>query len=761
MPASSSLATPSALRQLIGRLWALSAFAYSLRVFIALTVIMAVCWRTGQMTWLMPLFLGAIASAIAETDDGWRGRLRAVGVTLACFAVAAFSVQTLMPHYALFAAGLAVSTFFFVMLGAIGPRYQAVGYATLILSIYTAISMEQHALRGNEPEWIEPALLVAGAAWYGVLSVLWAAVFVHQPVQQALARLYLLLGDYLRVKASLLEPVRGLDVERRRLSLAQINGGVVRELNLVKESLFSRLRATRNPRTSRYLRLYFLAQDIHERASSSHYAYDELTEAFFHSDALFRAQRALRISGDDCVQLAEAIRLRVPFVKSAAGGQAMEDFRASIAWLLREPGDAQRSQMIDTLRALANNLSRLDAQIAIASRAPADTPAATVQTDQALLDRSPRSGREAWDRIRLQLNFGAPLFRHAVRLAVALLAGYLLIHSFPTPQGYWILLTTLFVCQPGYGATRRRVTDRVTGTFAGLVVGWAVLDLFPDPLTQAAFAVFAGVVFFALRQVRYALATAAMTLLVLLAANQVGNGHELIVPRMVDTLLGSVLAAIAVFAILPDWQSRRMHEVAARALGANRDYLRALMAQYRDGPRDDLPFRLARRNAHNADAALSAAIAGMLREPGFLKREGDDSVRLLVLSHTVLAYLSGLGAHRDKLPEGETRDLALAAGQAISDELDAIAQPLARGQAPTPMTPEQEADGRALLAQLKQDNPAAPQAQRVVQTQLSLLARQMPLVRRSAASVAPERPDALPEAPAATGPAVHEENSAR
>ncbi|MGA0572568.1 YccS family putative transporter [Variovorax sp. VNK109] len=751
MPASPPVTHPSSVRQLLGRLWALSAFAYSLRVFIALTAIMAVCWHTGEMAWLMPLFLGAIASAISETDDGWRGRLRAVGVTLVCFAAAAFSVQWLMPHVPLFALGLVASTLFFVMLGAVGPRYQAMGYATLILSIYTAISMEQHALRGNEPLWIEPVLLVAGAAWYGLLSVLWASMFVHQPVQQALARLYLLLGDYLHVKASLLEPVRGLDVERRRLSLAQINGNVVRELNFVKESLFSRLRATRNPRTSRYLRLYFLAQDIHERASSSHYAYDELTEAFFHSDALFRAQRALRISGDDCGQLAEAIRLRVPFVKSAAGEQAMEDFRASIAWLMREPADAQRSQMIDTLRALAKNLSRLDAQIAIASRPPADTPAATVQTDQSLLDRSPRNAREAWDRVRLQLNSGAPLFRHAVRLSIALLAGYLLIHSFPSPQGYWILLTTLFVCQPGYGATRRRVTERVTGTFAGLVIGWAVLELFPEPLIQAAFAVFAGVVFFALRQVRYALATAAMTLLVLLAANQVTDGYELIIPRMVDTLLGSVIASIAVFAILPDWQSRRMHEVAARALAANRDYLRALLTQYRDGPRDDLPFRLARRNAHNADAALSAAIAGMLREPGFLKREGDDSVRLLVLSHTVLAYLSGLGAHRDKLPGGEMRDLALAAGQAISDELDAIAQPLARGQAPIPLTPDQEAEGRALLAQLRQDNPTAPESQRLMLTQLSLLARQMPLVRRSATSVAPDAPHAavaaVPQSP--------------
>ena len=81
----------------------------------------------------------------------------------------------------------------------------------------------------------EPALLLGGAAWYGLLSVLWCAVFMFQPVQQNLAQLYRVLGDYLRLKASLFEPVRGVDVEVRRLALAQLNGQVVNALNIAKE----------------------------------------------------------------------------------------------------------------------------------------------------------------------------------------------------------------------------------------------------------------------------------------------------------------------------------------------------------------------------------------------------------------------------------------------------------------------------------------------------------------------------------------------
>ncbi len=72
-------------RQSLRRLWALDKFSYSVRVFIALTGSMALCWYQDEMGLLIPLFLGIIASALAETDDSWQGRLNALAVTLVCF----------------------------------------------------------------------------------------------------------------------------------------------------------------------------------------------------------------------------------------------------------------------------------------------------------------------------------------------------------------------------------------------------------------------------------------------------------------------------------------------------------------------------------------------------------------------------------------------------------------------------------------------------------------------------------------------------
>ncbi|MGF6517039.1 YccS/YhfK family integral membrane protein [Pseudomonas sp. BT76 TE3572] len=718
------------LSQSLRRLWALDKFSYSVRVFIALTGSMALCWYKDEMGLLIPLFLGIIASALAETDDSWQGRLNALAVTLVCFSVAALSVELLFPYPVVFVIALALASFGLTMLGALGERYGAIASATLILSVYTMIGVDQ---RGGAVTdfWHEPVLLVAGAAWYGLLSVLWQAMFSNQPVQQSLARLFRELGFYLKLKSSLFEPIRQMDVEARRLELAQQNGRVVAALNAAKEIILHRVGNGRpGSKLSRYLKLYFLAQDIHERASSSHYPYNALADAFFHSDVMFRCQRLLRQQGKACRALAESIQMRQPFIYDASFAEALSDLHASLEHLRIQSNPAWRG-LLRSLRALAANLGTLDRLLSDASNPDALADA----TDSSLLDRSPRSLKDVWIRLRTQLTPTSLLFRHALRLPLALSIGYGMVHLIHPSQGYWIILTTLFVCQPNYGATRRKLGQRIIGTAIGLTVAWALFDLFPNPLVQSCFAIAAGVVFFIYRTTRYTLATAAITLMVLFCFNQVGDGYGLFLPRLFDTLLGSLIAGLAVFLFLPDWQGRRLNKVLANTLTCNSIYLRQIMQQYAAGKSDDLAYRLARRNAHNADAALSTTLANMLMEPGHFRKEADVGFRFLVLSHTLLSYLSGLGAHREtQLPPDVREHLIDGAGVKLAASIDEIAQGLASKQPIAIQSDEEE----ALANTLEQMPDEIDEGQRLVQTQLGLICRQLGPLRTLAAHLIKE-----------------------
>ncbi|RUP30068.1 MAG: TIGR01666 family membrane protein [Curvibacter sp.] len=651
------------------------------RALIALTAVVAGAWWLDETAALIPLVLGVNASALAETDDSWRGRLRALLITLLCFAAMALAVQFTLHSKPALMAVLALAAVGLALLGALSESYRAIGSATLILGLYTALAA--HGDGAAAPGLPHALLLLSGAAWYGLLSVCWAAWFPNLQVVQNLALLYEALGEYLRLKSRLFEPVRGVDIERRRVGLALQNGRVVQALNQTKESLLSRRPRNAGPTLEtagpRWLRLalqqYLVAQDLHERASSSHENYELLAQSFFHSDVLYRCQRVLAGVGQDCSRLAEALRLQGPVEAVSDSQAALEDLQGSIALLetLPELAWAQREQgagapvRLRSLRALARNLDGMQKVIRSALW-PEQYP--LPQADTSLLDRGPRNLAEAWARIRRQFSASSVLLRHGLRLAVALMVAFVWMTLSGDEHGFWILLTIVFVCRPHYGDTLRRLGQRVGGTVLGLMVGWALLKLFPGLLLQSVFTVVAGVVFVAARQTRYTLASGAITILVLLAFNQVGNGFDLILPRLLDTLIGALIAGLTVWLVLPSWQSRQLPRLAAQLLRSQADYLREIARQYQSGKREHLDYRLARRNAHNADAALSGALREVFDEPAYLRRHGAAGMRFMVQAHTLLNYLSALGAHR---LEDQAQDFAPDVAQAVELLLNALA----------------------------------------------------------------------------------------
>ncbi|MCO6918900.1 FUSC family protein, partial [Pseudomonas aeruginosa] len=133
---------------------------------------------------------------------------------------------------------------------------------------------------------------------------------------------------------------------------------------------------------------------------------------------------------------------------------------------------------------------------------------------------------------------------------------------------------------------------------AGLVLTWALLQLFPQLHVQLLIALLSALLFFFTRTDRYLVASAAITVMALTCFNLIGDGFVLIVPRMVDTVLGCAIAAAAAFLVLPDWQGRQLHLVLARVLDTAARYLDSVLGQYRSGMRDDLAYRIARRDMH-------------------------------------------------------------------------------------------------------------------------------------------------------------------
>ena len=661
------------------KFWANDQINYSIKVCIALVGVILPAWYLGATDSLMtPMILGVVASALAEVDDRLWGRVKALIITLACFAVASLSVELLYAHPPWFAVGLFCSTFGFTMLGAMGPSYSRMSFASLLLAIYTMIGA------GASPVfWEQPVLLLAGALWYGILSLVWYMLWPDRPVRQSLANIFTELAGYLHSKSRLFDPVANMQPQPLRLAEARKNAQVVNALNQAKATLIHRLR--RRVQERAFLRIYLVAQDIHERVSSSHYRYQDLATSFARSDVLFRVQKLLLAQADICRALAHTLTMGQSDINQSHATEVLGELAQSLSWLHQQHNPHWYSGLVqlDYLHANLATVNQLMSSVVEDELVAGSTDRSTGQEDEAvdvdeleLADPSPKSAREYLLRIRNECRLDSSLFRHAVRLAIALTLGYGLVLVMNQPGGYWILLTTLFVCQPGYRATRQKLVQRVVGTVAGLLVGIPLMYLFPGQEGQLVLMVASGVLFFAFRTVRYDLATAFITLLVLLCFSQQGMGFAIVMPRLWDTLLGCLLALAAVGLILPDWESKRLRRIMAATLGRHREYLARVVEQYQGGKCDTVKYRVARRHAHNMDARLNAAIMNMLAEPGRYQLAKDESFRFLTLSHALLSYISTLGAHRVQLADSVIEQTLLEPARLLDEHLQQLEQQL-------------------------------------------------------------------------------------
>jgi len=643
---------------------------YNLRMLIAFAGTAFVPYFLDYQLATIPLTLGVVAAGLSDIDDRFSVRIMNLVYTYVGFFAAATSVQLLFPHPVAFALGLIVACIFWILLGSLGRRYTTISYGCLVVSVYSMLGVHLF------PEWyMQPALLVCGAAWYGLIATISFLLFPIRPVQDKLSACYASLGDFLFAKSSVFDVDMTPDSYQQSLiDLSMENGKLVGIFNDLKASLLTRLKGDRGQKdTRRSLQYYFVAQDIHERADSAHINYQELSKIFQHSDILFRFQRILTIQGKACKDLSESILKRQPYKHNKRFKHTFENLKQSLGKLRHD--QVYDPLWVNALYALYQNLKGIDAQLRNLETERNIALDKVKQMDHQLKDDDLKGWNDIIVRIRQNLTPESVLFRHAVRLSVVLFVGYIFVQTTGIQYGYWILLTALFVCQPNFNATKRRLRLRIVGTLVGIIIGIAILYFVPSLEGQLLILVLSGVLFFELRSKQYAQATAFITILALINFNLDGFGFSAGLPRMIDTLIGCALAWLGVSFIWPDWKFRRLPRTIRRAIQAQCNYLVDVVQQYHHGRNHGLSYRIARRTAHNTDADVASLISTLATEPDFDPIQKNLAFEFLCLHHTFLSYIAALGAHREKIDDQEILNL-------LNKALDDIQGALLRDEMP-------------------------------------------------------------------------------
>ncbi len=621
---------------------------YSIRMIIAFSGTAFLPYFIGNQLATIPLTLGVVAAGISDIDDRFSARIQNQLFTYLGFFITATSIQLLFPHPILFACGLIISCICLILLGSLGRRYATIAYGCLVVSVYSMLGVHLF-----EDWYIQPSLLVIGAAWYGLISTISFLLFPVREVQDKLSLCYSSLGDFLFAKSNLFDVDMTPDsYQQSMIDLSLENGKLVGIFNQMKTALLTRLKGDRGQKdTRRSLQYYFVAQDIHERADSAHIDYQKLAKIFEHSDVLFRFQRILSLQGKACKDLSQSIMKREVYNHNRRFKHAFQNLKYSLEKLKKD--DSFDQIWVNALYSLYQNLKSIDAQLKNLETERTISLDKSKHIENQLKDDDLKGWADIVVRIKQNLTPESVLFRHAIRLSLVLLVSYIFVQLTDIQYGYWVLLTALFVVQPNFNATKRRLRLRVIGTLIGIIIGYGILYFIPSVEGQLLLLIISGVLFFDLRSKQYAQATAFITILALINFNLDGLGFTAALPRMMDTLIGCALAWLGVTYIFPDWKFRRLPRNISRSLNAQCNYLAEIIEQYKTGRNNGLNYRVVRRAAHNTDADVASLISTLATEPDFDPNQKSLAFEFLCLNHTFLSYIAALGAHREKIEDPE------------------------------------------------------------------------------------------------------------
>ena len=609
---------------------------FAIRATISMGILAVPFVVAGKPFFGITLALGALAGALSETDDHPKGRVKALSITVCSFFISSFSVGLLHGYPWLLGAGFILSTIIFILIGGIGERYRAITFGSVLIGIYAMLGIE------ISPAWYWQAILLPlGALFHGILTLLLMYRNPWRLLDEQMSNGFTALSNYLEKKARLF-PSNEKEQAAINKDLALLNITVVNSLEKIKDVLNSYAEEFKSQEPLRpYLQRFMLLQSLHERAASSHERHDKLSNEEENTEIMEGFGEMLRQLANATRQLAENVLAGTTYHHSLA-----------LTWISNAIEDKLQQMDVNSAQPLIllhHNLHRSHLSLKYLDDADEGTAIPRLRKDE----------RSALERFKTMLHFEHPRLRYALRLSISFAVGFILVKTFPLDKGAWVMLTSLFVSQITYVDTRRRLFQRILGTASGVVLAAVLHHIFTNTAAHVILMLGSAFAFFYWLKINYSVAVIFITTFVISAFNIVVKdaGFHLMLPRLIDTLLGAALSFLTIRFLWPGWQYRRMPDLISKAMHKNSVYLQAIATEYRESNTDDLDYRIARREAHLADNELALAWNSMRHEPKSKRMLMQHALTLTYLNHALLSHLSALGVHREtNLPTIENID---------------------------------------------------------------------------------------------------------
>jgi len=610
-------------------------FATGLRIATGIIGLTFLTYLLADLRTAVAVAMGALCTSLMDMPSPLRHKFNEMlaGVLL-CSAVALLVSLSSQVEWLLLTVIVLVS-FLASMMVVYGRKAMPLQFAALFVMMLSseAPSTPLQALRHG-------ALFFAGGAGYMAYAMVVVWRLRRRLKQQVLAEALYELAVYTSIKAGCYDIDNALPAQMEKLVREQ---SVLAERQQASRDLI--LRGKPREEEAILVQVHYAMFDLYEVVLATHTDYVLLREQYAGGAILPLLGDLIGKVARDIEAVAYAMTRDQPSRPTSDYGAELDALEEVLRQLPAGEGDPD-DDVVDAqaaLRATINKIREVVAMIARLHAASRSRWAALPLVPESDLTPFLTQQRYSIGILLANLRWSSPIFRFALRVAMAISVGLVSSRWLPySSHGYWTALTIAVILKPSFAMTSQRRADRLIGTLIGCLLTAVILHFVHAP------ALLIGVLFIAtvlgptFLSIKYRYtAVAASVQALLLIGLTVPQGGSGISERLLDTLLGTLIATFFSY-VLPSWEYQNLPRLVDAVLDANRKYVDAAADLLLRRTGDDVRYRISRKRFMDSLATLSAALGRMLDEPSAKQRAPDELNRFTVQNYLLVAHMAAL-----------------------------------------------------------------------------------------------------------------------
>jgi uncharacterized membrane protein (TIGR01666 family) len=608
-------------------------FSDGLRITTGVLLPSFIMAQLGHFAMGISLSLGALAVSVVDTPGPLVHKRNGMAICSLCIFITA--VTTGFARLNIYTLGLEITifSFLFSMFTVYGNRAQTIGTGSLLVMI---LMMDQAVKPGDVVNY--SLIILAGGIWYMLFSMVFFGIRPYRAAQQALGENISDIAQFLRLKAAFYEPDTDIDENYKKLVFQQIQ--VSQHQDAVREILFkSRVLVRESTSASRILVLTFVdLVDMFENIMATHYDYADMRTRFKGSGILEDVAKILYHMADEVENVAFIVLSNTKYKHPVDFMPELEQLKQKID--AYDLGEGETSNLV--LKKILVNLRDMNSKItSIYNYYHSDSARLLFENRRKIEYTKFVTHQDYAPHIFIDnLSFGSAAFKHALRVSVVCLVGFIAAKTISQGHhSYWILLTIIVILKPGFSLSKQRNYQRLIGTICGGIIGITLLIFVHDKTAQFILLVFFMLGCYSFQRLNYVVSVLLMTPYILILFSFLGVNH-IVEERITDTIIGSVIAFIASYLIFPSWESELIKQNLREVIYANANYLAKIAESVSGKIIGTTEYKLARKDVFLKSGNLSAAFERMTSEPKSKQRNVKEVHKFVVLNHILSSYIA-------------------------------------------------------------------------------------------------------------------------